>query len=78
MSPASARTIQAGTNSFSQADSGSGEALTIDPTGGTAGAVYSITKADGTGVGLGLSQANVLIYASIDLPGGVHLLCTPK
>ncbi|ANH66394.1 hypothetical protein [Mitsuaria sp. 7] len=72
------KTLQAGSNSFSQADSASGETLTIDPKGGSANVVYSVARADGTGAGLGLSQPRVLSYAALDLPGGVHLICAPK
>jgi len=71
------KTIQAGSNSFSQADSANAETLIIDPNS-SAAVVYSVNKADGNGVSLGLSQPNVLAYASIDLPGNEHLLCTPK
>lgn len=70
--------IQAGTSTYTQADSAIGESLTIDPKGNTASVMYSVTKVDGTGVGLGLSRASVLTYASLELPGGVHLLCAPK
>lgn len=72
------KTIQAGTQTFTQADSATGETLGIDPKGSTAGVVYSIAKADGTGVGLGLSQANMLTYASVDLAGGGRLICARK
>lgn len=72
------KTIQAGANSFTQADSGTGETLNVDHKGSSASVVYSLAKADGTGVGLGMSQAKTLSYATVDLPGGVHLLCSGK
>jgi hypothetical protein len=72
------KALQAGSNSFSQADSAAGETLTIDPKGGSANVVYSVSRADGTGAGVGLSQPKVLSYAALDLPGGVHLICAPK
>ncbi|WP_431258686.1 hypothetical protein ACQ86G_30130 [Roseateles chitinivorans] len=72
------KTIQAGSNSFTQADSASGETLTIDPKSGATSVVYSVARADGMGAGLGLSEPRVLSYAALDLPGGVHLICAPK
>ena len=70
--------IQAGTNKFTQADSASAETLTIVPNGNTPSVTYSVTRADGTAVELGLSRPGALFYASLALPGGEHLICALK
>jgi hypothetical protein len=72
------KTIQAGTNGFTQADTAFSEGLVIDPKGNNAGVVYSVSRADGSGASLGLSRPGALSYAALDLPGGEHLLCMPK
>ncbi len=72
------KTIQAGKDTFTQADSGTGETLTIDPKSANANVTYSVTRPDGRAVVLGLSDAGALAYASLDLPGDVRLLCIAK
>lgn len=71
------KTLQAGPYRFSEADAAYSENLIIDPQAPWANVMYSVSRADGSGAGLGLSQAGVLAYASLDLPGGEKLQCSP-
>lgn len=71
------KTLQAGKYSFGAADAAYAENLVIDPQAPFANVMYSVNRADGSGAGLGLSRAGALAYASLDLPGGEKMLCTP-
>lgn len=71
------KTLQAGKYSFTEADAAYNETLTIDPKAGTANVVYSISKADESSAGIGLSRPGVLLYAALTLPGGLPMICSP-
>jgi len=71
------KTLQAGQYGFGAADAAYSETLIVDPQAASANIMYSVSRADGSGAGIGLSQTGVLAFASLDLPGGEKLLCSP-
>jgi hypothetical protein len=71
------QTLQAGQYRFTETDAAYSETLTIDPSDARAKVIYTVEKDEATKVRIGLSEAGVLDYATLDLPGGVHWGCSP-
>jgi hypothetical protein len=71
------KTLQAGQHSFTAADAAQSETLIIDPNGNSPGVMYSVSRGGESGAGIGLSKSGALSYAALDLPGGVHMVCSP-
>ena len=71
------KTLQAGAHRFTEADAAYSETLTVDPASGMAKVMYVVEKDDVSNASIGLSEAGVLSYATLNLPGNVHWACSP-
>ncbi|MBI3712686.1 MAG: hypothetical protein HY253_06960 [Burkholderiales bacterium] len=72
------KVITAGEHRFTEADAQHSENWSIDPHRDGAAIVYSMYKADGSGVGIGVSQANKLTFAELTPAKGDVLTCSTK
>lgn len=70
--------IEAGNNNFTETDSHNSEVFIIQPTNEDAKISYSVQRADGVRVLLGLSAPNNLTHAELKLADGTQQMCTIK